>query len=72
MRALVLYGLRWISRYIILVIIVTLEQLLHAVSSQLGLALFDSLRILPLLVVYVVAVEIVHVDVRHVLRMYPS
>ena len=72
LRALVQYGLRWISRYIILVIIVALEQLLHAVSSQLGLTLFNSLRIFPLLVVYVVAVEIVHVDVWHELRMYPS
>ena len=52
---------------IILVVVVTLEEILYAVASQLCFTLFDRLRIFPLLIVHVILVKVVHVDVWHVL-----
>ena len=54
---------------VVFIEVVTLEQLLDAVSSQLSLAVIDGLRVLPLLVVHVVLVEVVNVYVWHVLRL---
>ena len=52
------------------VVIVALEELLNRVSPQLGFAFLHSFSILPLLIVHVVLVEIVDVDVRHILRLH--
>ena len=35
-----------------------------------GLAFFDRLRILPFLIIHMVRIEVVHVDVGHVLRLH--
>ena len=67
MATLVLSWLRDIMLHIILVVVVTLEEILYAVASQLCFTLFDRLRIFPLLIVHVILVKVVHVDVWHVL-----
>ena len=62
-------GLRRFGQDFVFVEVVTLEEFLHAVPSQLGLAFFHLFCVLPLLVVYVVSVEVVHIDVRHILTL---
>lgn len=52
------------------VIVIALEELLHRVSSELSFALFDCFCVLPLLIIHVILIEIVDVDVRHVLRIH--
>jgi len=52
-----------------LIIVVNVEEFLNAVSPKLLFAFFDRLRVFPLLVVYVILIEIVHRDVRYVGRV---
>lgn len=57
---------------VIFIEVVALEELLDAVSAKLCLALLDSLRILPLLVIDMVRIEVVHVNVGHIIRRHCS
>ena len=57
---------------VIFIEVVALEELLDAVSAELCLALLDSLRILPLLVIDMVRIEVVHVNVGHIIRRHCS
>ena len=52
--------------YVILVVVVALEELLHAISAQLLLALTNLLRIFPFLVIDMICIEVVNVDVGYV------
>lgn len=72
MRALVLVldWLRWVVLHIALVIIVPCKEFLDTVTSELRLALFNRLCVFPLLVVNMVRVEVVNMDVGHVLRVH--
>ena len=57
-------------QHIILAIVVAFEELLDTVPTQLGLTFFDSLSVFPLLIVHMIRIEIVNMDVWHVLRLH--
>jgi len=56
---------RWFWRHgeVMLVVIVTLEQFLDGVSSELAFALLDGVCILPFLIIHMVLVKIIGVDI---------
>ena len=56
--------------HIILVKVIALEELLYAIPTQLYFLLFDSLCILPFLIVDVVCVEVINVDIRDEFRLH--
>lgn len=64
----------WYARlyYIALVVVVSFEELLNAVTAQLGLTLAHSLCILPLLVVDMVGVKVINMDIWYVRRLHSA
>ena len=68
----VLSRLRHLCLNIILVKVVTFEKLLHAISAKLCFTFFNGFGVLPLLVVYMICVEVVNVYVRYVLRLHAA
>ena len=68
----VLSRFRHLSLNIVLVKVVTFEELLHAISAKLCFAFFNSFGVLPFLVIYMICVEVVNVYVRYVLRLHAA
>ncbi len=62
--------LRYLGLQIVLIVVIALEEVLDTVAAQLLLTLLDCLRVFPLLVVHMVLIEVVDVDVGHVLRLH--
>ena len=72
LTALVLSGLRNVCLHVALVKVVIFEELLHAVTAQLGLAFTHRLGIFPLLVIDVIRVEVIYVNVRNIRRLHAT
>ena len=56
--------------HVVLVEVVPFEKLLDRVTPELLLGLLHGLGVLPFLIIYVIGVEVVNVDVGHVLRLH--
>lgn len=66
LAALIVCWFRHYRLHIVLVIVVPFKQLLHTVASQLGLAFLYGFCIFPLLVIYMIGIEVVDLDVGNV------
>ena len=70
LRALVLCWLRGIRQHIIFVKVIAFKEFLYTIASELRFAFFNCLCILPLLIIHMICVEIVHIDIRHILTLH--
>ena len=68
----VLSGFRHLILHIILVKVVTFEELLNTIPTKLCLTFFHCFSVLPLLVVYMICIKVVNVYVWHVLRLHAA